>query len=147
MRSTMGLSILLSLSIYGCAGATPATSTVGIEKRATVGEAQAAAAQWFVLVDAGNYEQSWDEGASLLKQGITRSQWKGALDSVRAPLGAVTNRQLRNVRYSTSLPGSPTGEYAVLEYRTAFGGASATETLTMSKESDGIWRAAGYFVR
>src|SRR6266849_6162134 len=69
--------------------------------------AQSAAEAWLVLVDAGNYSQSWTEAAAYFKNAIDQPGWEKALTGVRAPLGNMQSRALRGAKYATSLPGAP----------------------------------------
>jgi len=47
-----------------------------------------------------------------------------------------------------SLPNAPPGHYTVFQFRTSFAHlASAVETVALVQESDGHWRAAGYWIR
>ena len=42
----------------------------------------------------------------------------------------------------------PDGNYIVLQYDTLFENkAAAVETVTLSQDSDGQWRVAGYFIK
>jgi hypothetical protein len=72
--------------------------------------AQAAAAMWLSLVDAGNHGQSWTEAADLFKKRVDEATWEKTLDGVRGPLGKKLSRTVRSARYATSLPGAPDGE-------------------------------------
>jgi hypothetical protein len=110
--------------------------------------AQAAAASWLKLVDAGQYEESWEQAAALFKKALTSAKWKEAVGPVREPLGAVTSRKVKSRQYTEQLPGAPDGKYVVIQYDTVFANkASAVETVTPMLDTDGIWRVSGYFVR
>jgi hypothetical protein len=110
--------------------------------------AQAAAESWLKLVDAGHYDESWDQAATIFKGAVTRDQWKQAVSGVRAPLGQVLSRTVKSRQYAEHLPGAPDGKYVVLQYQTAFANkASATETVTPMLDDDGAWRVSGYFVK
>jgi hypothetical protein len=55
---------------------------------------------------------------------------------------------LKSKQYAEELPGAPDGEYVVIEYETSFERKkNGTETITLMKDTDGEWRAAGYFVK
>jgi len=110
--------------------------------------AEASAQSWLGLVDAGKYGESWDAAAAAFRTAVSRDQWIQALDQVRRPYGTVLSRKLRGAQYATELPNAPKGEYVVIQYDTAFENkAGAVETITPSKDSDGHWRVAGYFIR
>ncbi len=115
------------------------------------GKEQAAdksAQQWLALTDSGKYSESWDAAAAGFRAQITRSQWQDALQKARAPLGAVDSRKLSSAKYTRELPGAPDGEYVVLQYSTVFANKkNSVETLTMTLDASGEWKAAGYFIR
>ena len=110
--------------------------------------AQTAAESWLKLVDAGNYEASWDQAAKLFKGGVTKEQWKQAAAGVRTPLGKVVSRKLKAREYTEKLPGAPDGKYVVIQFDTVFEKkAAAVETVTPMVDPDGVWRVSGYFIR
>ncbi len=107
-----------------------------------------AAQKWLALVDSGQYGGSWSGASTGFKKAVTEEQWKGAMNGVRQPLGAINSRTVKSAEYKTSLPGAPDGEYVVIQFDTSFANKKgAVETVTMSLEKDGSWRAAGYFIR
>ena len=106
------------------------------------------ALEWLALVDQGRTAESWSEAASHFRRAVSDAQWAAATDAVRTPLGAVVSRALKSEQRATELPGAPDGEYAVLQFATTFAHKrSAVETVTMMRDTDGRWRAAGYFIR
>lgn len=106
------------------------------------------AEEWLALVDRGEYEESWREAASLFRSSVTVEQWQQALDGARKPLGELESRTLEGAEYATSLPGAPDGEYVVIQFDTSFEHKeSAVETITPMKDTDGIWRVGGYFIK
>ena len=110
--------------------------------------ADKAAQEWLALVDAGRYADSWSEASQVFKNGVSRADWKNAVESVRAPLGALKSRTLQSADAKTELPGVPKGEYVVLTYRADYEHKSAaTETITPARDADGHWRIAGYYIR
>ena len=110
--------------------------------------AQAAAEPWLKLVDASQYDASWDQAAKLFKGAVTKEQWKQAAAGARQPLGKLVSRKLKSRTYTEKAPGAPDGKYVVIQYDTAFENkASAVETVTPMLDPDGVWRVSGYFVR
>jgi hypothetical protein len=70
------------------------------------------------------------------------------VQGVRGPLGALQDRRLAGAEYTSTLPGAPDGEYVVIQFQAKYANkASAVETLTPMKDSDGVWRVSGYFIR
>jgi hypothetical protein len=105
-----------------------------------------AARYWLTLMDAGNYEMTWDEASSLFQRGLAQAQWVTQAKAAREPLGAIASRVKPSVRFAASLPGAPDGQYAVLEFHSKFEHKrDAVETVTMMID-DGSWKLAGYFI-
>ena len=123
----------------------------GLEKaeraRNAVKAAVPAAEAWLKVIDAGKYEQSWDEMAKLAQSAVTKDQW--AKDAaLLKPFGPVQSRKLLSAVHAISLPGAPDGDYVTIEYDSAFANKKqAVETVTVAKDTDGTWRVGGYFVR
>ncbi|HEY7790907.1 MAG TPA: DUF4019 domain-containing protein [Vicinamibacterales bacterium] len=103
---------------------------------------------WLSLIDHGKYAESWQQASATFRQQVTQANWEKALGQARAPLGALVKRTVARMTSATSLPGAPDGQYVVAQFRTEFEHKkSALETVTFMRESDGTWRAVGYFVR
>ncbi len=124
---------------------------VGISSGAdTVKEKAAltAAEKWLALVDAGKYSDSWKEAAEYFRNAVKEDQWGESLLAVRAPLGKVISRRVKNKTYQTSLPGAPDGQYVVIQFDTSFQNKkSAVETVTPMLDRDGRWRVSGYYIK
>jgi Protein of unknown function (DUF4019) len=111
-------------------------------------EAESAAQSWLALVDAGDYGKSWNEAARNFRDSIAQADWVSRVSARRASLGAANARQEFSARFTRSLPGAPDGEYVVIQFRTSFEHkAAATETVTPMRDTDGIWRVSGYYIR
>jgi Protein of unknown function (DUF4019) len=110
--------------------------------------AQAAAQSWLTLVDQTRYGESWDSAARVFRIAVTKIAWEGAVRAARRPFEPLGARKLLGAAFQTKLPNAPPGEYVVLQYQTAAGGARrVVETVTPMKERDGRWRVSGYYVR
>jgi Protein of unknown function (DUF4019) len=110
--------------------------------------AQKAAESWLALIDAGNYDGSWEQAAALFKGAVTKEQWRKAITSARAPLGKVLSRKLKSAQYTTELPGAPDGKYVVIQYDASLENKkSAIETITPMLDKDGQWRVSGYYIK
>ena len=111
-------------------------------------KAEQAARDWLALADAGDAAASWATAASLFRRAVPEEQWARSLQAARSPLGPVMDRTLREGRPATELPGAPDGEYVVFQFDTRFERKrAAVETVTPMKDSDGVWRVSGYFIR
>ncbi|WP_300164483.1 DUF4019 domain-containing protein [Solidesulfovibrio sp.] len=107
-----------------------------------------AAKTWLAGIDAGAYAKSWPEASAFFKGTVTQKDWETALTAFRKPLGTLVSRQVTKAKSLPSLPGAPDGAYVVMEFATGFSNKKeAFETVAFSREPDGVWRAAGYFIR
>jgi hypothetical protein len=109
--------------------------------------AQKAVTAWLKLVDEQQYQDSWEQTATLFRQQVNASTWVQQMTAVRQPMGDASSRILLSATYATSLPGAPDGEYVVFQFKTVFTHKKdAIETLT-SMLDNGHWRVAGYYIR
>ena len=107
-----------------------------------------AARAWLAIVDAGDYEHSWNASASYFRTAVSKEQWRQSLNGIRHPLGNVLTRELKSKSYVTELPGAPDGEYVVIQFNTTFENKRvAVETVTPVLEDGGSWRVTGYFIK
>ncbi len=140
--------VFLAAAVPVLAGAPPLRAADPARGAPAEKAAEAAAQSWLAMVDAGKYGESWDAAAALFKGALSRSQWEGALEKVRRPLGRLVSRKLGGAKYTTDLPNAPAGEYVVIQYETTFENKSgAIETITPMKDRDGTWRVSGYFIK
>jgi hypothetical protein len=106
------------------------------------------AQRWLLKIDEAKYAESYAEASALVRNYVTAEQWTAMLANARKPLGAVISRSLKKCEDVKSLPGVPDGDYRLLLFDTRFANKrDAVETVTLVKEEDGVWRAAGYFIR
>ncbi len=106
-----------------------------------------AALGWLALVDAGQWEESWQRAGAIFRSEVTAGQWEDAARSVRDPLGAVQSREVVSVQQTSNLPGVPEGDYVVLQFATAFAGAAQSVETVIMRDEDGGLKTVGYFVR
>ncbi len=140
MRARFALALLVVATLL----AIPAS---GQDPRASA--AQAAARQFLLLTDHGDAKASWDAAAKQFQIAITPLRWAQALNKVRQPLGEVVDRALLSTRFLRKLPGSAQeGDFVVLLYRTSFAKkAEGSESVTLERGADGVWRVVGYLIR
>ncbi len=139
-RVVIGIA-LLSLLAMGCSKK---------EKRidAAADDGVVAASGWLKIVDAAQYDDSWEQACTYFKTVVPKDQWVRQIAGVRGPLGPVLSREVASAEYSTKLPGAPDGEYVVIQYRTSFENkANAVETVTPMRDPDGVYRVSGYYIR
>ena len=138
LRIFAALFLLASFSSYAATSDTDA-------------KAQKDAEAWLALVDAGQYAESWSAASSLFQNALPKAEWVKGAQSVRAPAGAVKSRMLKSVTPTKEIKGAPAGTYLTVQFTTVFehmpNEPSATETVTLAQDSDGVFRAAGYAIQ
>ena len=111
-------------------------------------KAAKAASAWLELIDAGRMNESWEQLAPLVKNGVSKADWEQVLPSVRAILGKVHSREPMASERIGSLPGMPDGDYVVLRFLShCEKKVEAVETVIMCKGNDGSWRVTTYVFR
>lgn len=94
------------------------------------------------MVDAQDWQASFDGAARAFRQPNTVESWRMASELARAPLGKITKRTA--IAFE-DLGGSPSG-YKAVKFASDFAlREGVTETVTLTFE-DGEWRPVGYFI-
>lgn len=115
------------------------------EKQAKASES---ADKWLNSIDRAQFSESWSEAATYFQNNVALEEWQRTIQGVRQPLGKVYSREVASMQYTTILPGSPDGEYVVIQYNTSFENKqSAVETVTPMLDRDGTWKVAGYYIK
>lgn len=110
--------------------------------------AVAAAETWLATLDSGRFSDTWEDAATVFKEGAPQSQWEPRVQAARQPLGVVISRKVRSMRYVNALPNAPPGHYVIIEFDTNFEKRPLTiETVTPMRTQAGVWKVAGYFIR
>lgn len=105
------------------------------------------AIDWLGVLDAGDYDVSWEQAAPAFQQAVTAEQWAASADQARAPFEPFGERERIGAQHAVDPPNTPPGEYVVLQYRTQVsGGRTVVETVVPMK-TDAGWKVSGYFVR
>ncbi|MBB3859867.1 DNA-binding CsgD family transcriptional regulator [Novosphingobium hassiacum] len=129
------------------APASPAPQTSSTPSPSVTAAAEASARTWLGLVDAGNWDKSWNGAATMFRTQVTTAKWASMIEPVRKPLGALATRALKDAKQTSVLPGAPEGDYILMQFSTGFANAPATtETVILAREATG-WKVAGYFIR
>ena len=124
----------------------PAFTSVVSAQTATPNAAQPTpddrARQWLTLIDDSNYT------AGIAQMGpATRKDDIASLSRLREPMGAMSNRNLKDIKLEKTQPGLPAGQYAVVRYESTFANrASAIETVTLAMVKTGAWAVVAYRV-
>jgi len=105
-------------------------------------EAESAARDWLALVDAGDWEGSWNGTAQSFRDLNTPTLWSETAQGVHGQLGAALSRVLEA---QEDVPAPPNG-YRLVKFRTQFANrADVVETLSLVRE-DGEWKIAGIYI-
>ena len=137
------ISFVLMTMLMTCFVFSPLFAESGTEKTAV-----SAAQAWLSLIDSGNYSDSWNEASTYFRGAVTEQSWAASMEGFRKPLGKLESRKIVKTQESSSLPGAPDGKYVVMSFKTTFKKKkSAIETVTFMVDSDGKWRAAGYYIK
>ena len=146
MKTKLAIILLFAFAL-ACSMASAQTAP-DQDNKAKIQAATDAAQKWLKLVDDGKYAESWEEAASMFKAQVTKEQWLSAMQQTRVPMGALKSRAFKDATYATKLPGTPDGEYVVIQFAASFTGLdSGVETITPVKDKDGKWRVTGYFIK
>ena len=114
------------------------------ERDAAVAAAKAEATHWLEALDGGRHAESWNDTASVMKEGRSQEDWVRDVAAPREALGKSIMRELERADFSTSVRGAPSGKYVTLRYLTQFANAPPVyETILMVLEEQ-HWRIAGY---
>ena len=139
--------ILILALLLACS---PARAIADGTEDATKKDATAAMLPWLGEIDAGDYAKSWSDSAQFFHSAITSDKWVAACNEVRTPLGKSISRQLASALLRTVAAGGqlPAGTDVIAQFDSSFENLKAArETVSFQKESDGVWRAVGYFIK
>ena len=124
------------------AESTPAEPTTAASPAPAESAVSKAARDWLALVDASDWQRSWEGTAASFRAANTVANWQAASQQARVPLGRVVSRTLiRDV----DTPAPPNG-YRTVQFRTDFANKrGATETVSLNRE-DGGWKVVGIYI-
>ncbi len=109
--------------------------------------AQLAARQWLVYTDALDAATSHERAGVKFKNAMTLRVWTTALRRERESRGKVERRTMVNTGFKANIPGQPQGDYVLILFRTQFAKGQGSESVTLEREGDGVWRVVGYVIR
>jgi hypothetical protein len=96
-------------------------------------------------LDAGAYDNLFDEMAARFSTGEDRNQFVVSIGAVRTPLGKVRERTLHSESTAERNPDGRVGPFRVHQYLTTFDAGPRLEVLVMVAEGDS-WRFYSYNV-
>jgi hypothetical protein len=131
----------IAIGISACGGSSQeANSADSAENHAAIDAAQS----WLAALDAGNYDASWNQSATVFRAGNgSAANWASAASEMRGPLGNVVSRRLKEAAPTNLQEGAAYG----LVFETSFAARpSAVEEVTVVLDG-GFWKVAGYMVK
>ena len=106
---------------------------------------QSAAEAFLLLIDQGNYQESWEEASAWLRNNVDAEQWGKHAGSFRQPLGAVEHRKFKSIEFHESLEDMPVGKYAFVFFDSSLAdNGKASEMVGLMLDDDSMWRVIGY---
>jgi hypothetical protein len=114
-----------------------------------------AAERWLEPVDNGRYTDAWAMAAETFKAKVPKQTFTDGIAKIRKDYGKVVSRSGEKMAFRGEAPApdqpeaktKPGTEVSIL-FETRFAGnKQASEEVTMVLENDGVWRAAGYYIR
>lgn len=135
-----GLSALLALG-PSCGGPSQGADSADRAENRVVLEA---AQSWLAALDSGNYEETWNQSATVFRIGNgTSANWAEAASQLRGPLGRVVSRKLKEMQPTNLQEGAA---YALAFDTTFEARRGSTEEVTIILDG-GFWKVAGYMVK
>jgi hypothetical protein len=128
------------------AATTPA-GTVN-ENDPDVALAKKAALAWLALADAGKFEETWVEAASIFQKKQTKAAWAKGLGGARPTMGKIVTRTYLNHEIRTVLPELPPGKYITVRFNSVFEKhKDGAESVTLVKDGTRGFRMMSYFLK
>jgi ABC-type glycerol-3-phosphate transport system substrate-binding protein len=145
MRTITQFAALVLLLVCPSLGSAPALAA---QAAAADPAAREAAEKWLTMVEAGDFQASWDEAGEMFREGTTAQAWARQAADGQQRIGDLVSRELAELHAVTDPPDAPPAEYVFLRYRSEFSVAgAAVETVVLIRETERGWRVIGYFVQ
>lgn len=102
---------------------------------------------WIAIIDQELYSESWDQTSQKFKDAMDQQEWVEKLEMFRKPLGEIQSREELDRGFFESIPNHPGLSMMVIQFKSSFEHKEqAVETVSVVRENDGPWQAAGYFI-
>lgn len=135
-------SLIAALLAVPALNQVPAEPTTAASPAPAESAVSKAARDWLALVDASDWQRSWEGTAASFRAANTVANWQAASQQARVPLGRVESRTLIG---DVDTPAPPNG-YRTVQFRTDFANKrGATETVSLNRE-DGGWKVVGIYI-
>ncbi len=110
--------------------------------------AKKAALAWLALADAGKFEETWVEAASMFQKKQTKDAWAKGLGGARPTMGKIITRTYLNHEIRTVLPELPPGKYITVRFNSVFEKhKDGAESVTLVKDGTRGFRMMSYFLK
>lgn len=138
--------VLVLLAAGVLVGREPTVAQSGDAHMEAKQQAATAAASWLALVDAGDFDESWDEAAALFRRDRTQEEWEAAGRRLKEAVRSLSARTRTMQQYRSSLSQAPAaGPFVLFKYRTPSEAGRFEEFLLVVQDDD-TWAVAGYEV-
>jgi hypothetical protein len=124
-----------------------ASAPAAADETIDVAPAMQAADAWLETLDSGAYGRCWEDAAPVFQESTDRVKWETSIEAARRRLGTLIRRKVRAATHTRLLPGSPPGEYVVIQYETLFENRLVLETVTPVRLGADRWKVSGYLIR
>ncbi|HEY4076269.1 MAG TPA: DUF4019 domain-containing protein [Rhizomicrobium sp.] len=105
------------------------------------------ARQWLTLLDDQNYADAYTQMAATARGKVSEGAWSKDIAARRTPLGAMSNRALKDIKLGKLRAGMRDGQTAAVRYDVTFAhNAAATESIGLVSEH-GSWAVMSYAVK
>ncbi len=107
-----------------------------------------AAQSWLASIDAGQYQNAWEDAADGFHFGASRELWEKNLRAVREPRGTVVTRAVKEAKFTKSSYSDP-GSFVEIQFETRFqkGAPVSRERVSVIRKMDGSWKVTSYRIR
>lgn len=130
---------LIALSALSGAVDEPRSAATTTTSPAAETDAVRAARAWLALVDAADWQRSWDATSRTFQSLNTAGRWAEVAASIQTPLGANIAHELVSEDF---VPAPPSG-YQLIKFKSRYANKPETTlTLTLEKENE-RWKVSG----
>lgn len=137
MLTVLAAGLIFTSHYAGTGAAGPATEFQTADEAT-----ESAARAWLELVDASDWQASYDATGTAFRDLNTIEGWASASQQVRTPLGALVSRELTGEHYVNAPPHG----YREVTFTSRFANQpSATERVTLVREGD-EWKVVGFLI-
>lgn len=128
--------------------AADASAAAGANADPDVAQAEEAALAWLALVDAGKFDETWDEASTSFQKAQKREEWSTGLGGARPAMGKLVSRTLHNHEVRQELPNLPPDKYVTVRFASVFENhKDGAESVTLVRDGERGFRMVSYLLR